>query len=111
MVLKHGLAATAVFAATLLGLGLGVHARTADGRLHANVPPRPSVPKVGAPTVEEAGPVTSRNGTILPPYNTTYYFDQLIDHNNPSKGTFKQRFWHTYEWYERGACSGHPGNS
>ncbi|KIK54084.1 hypothetical protein GYMLUDRAFT_232374 [Collybiopsis luxurians FD-317 M1] len=46
--------------------------------------------------------VVSRNGTQLPPYNTTYYFDQLIDHTNPSLGTFKQRFWHTYEWYETG---------
>ncbi|KAF9057889.1 peptidase S28 [Panaeolus papilionaceus] len=47
-------------------------------------------------------PVTSRNGTTLPPYNTVYYFDQLIDHNNPSLGTFKQRFWHTWEFYEPG---------
>ncbi|KAJ3985743.1 serine carboxypeptidase S28-domain-containing protein [Lentinula detonsa] len=47
-------------------------------------------------------PVISRNGTQLPPYNTTYYFDQLIDHSDPSKGTFKQRFWHTYEFYEAG---------
>ena len=105
MVLKHGLAATAALAATLfLGLGHvdGAHARTPDGRLHANVPPRPSVPKVSMPTAEESGPVTSRNGTVLPPYNTTYYFDQLVDHNNPSKGTFKQRYWHTYEFYETG---------
>ncbi|KAL1734330.1 peptidase S28 [Schizophyllum commune] len=48
------------------------------------------------------GPIHSRNGTELPPYNTTYYFDQLIDHNDPSKGTFKQRYWHTYEHYEEG---------
>lgn len=109
MVLKHGLAATAAFAATLLGLGLGVQALTPDGRLHANFPPRPSVPKVGAPTVEEVGPVKSRNGTTLPPYDTIYYFDQLIDHNNPSRGTFKQRFWHTYEFYERGMRSHHVG--
>ncbi|KAH9943103.1 uncharacterized protein BXZ73DRAFT_97158 [Epithele typhae] len=47
-----------------------------------------------------SAPVTSRNGTTLPPYNTTYYFDQLIDHNNPSLGTFQQRYWHTYELYE-----------
>jgi len=38
----------------------------------------------------------------LPPYNTTFLFDQLIDHNNPSLGTFKQRFWHTWEFYESG---------
>lgn len=38
----------------------------------------------------------------LPPYNTTYYFNQLIDHNNPSKGTFQQRYWHTAEYYKPG---------
>jgi len=75
-----------------------VHAITRDGRAHANVPPAPIVPSV--PVVE--APVTSRNGTTLPPYTTIYYFDQLIDHNNPSRGTFQQRFWHTYEFYEPG---------
>ncbi|KAL7282649.1 hypothetical protein ACG7TL_004122 [Trametes sanguinea] len=74
-------------------------AKTVDGRLHANMARRPSVPIVPLPDV---GPVTSRNGTQLPPYNTTYYFDQLIDHTNPSLGTFKQRYWTTYEWYEAG---------
>ncbi|KAI0638520.1 peptidase S28 [Trametes polyzona] len=74
-------------------------AKTRDGRLHGNIARRPSVPAVAAP---EDGPVTSRNGTQLPPYNTTYYFDQLIDHTNPSLGTFKQRFWTTYELYEPG---------
>ena len=63
------------------------------------------------PTAEESGPVTSRNGTVLPPYDTTYYFDQLIDHNNPSLGTFKQRYWHTYEWYERGGSTSTRGES
>lgn len=38
----------------------------------------------------------------LPPYDTTYYFDQLIDHNDPSKGTFQQRYWHTAEYYQEG---------
>ncbi|KIK60910.1 hypothetical protein GYMLUDRAFT_73702 [Collybiopsis luxurians FD-317 M1] len=47
-------------------------------------------------------PVVSRNGTLLSPYDTVYFFDQLIDHTNPSLGTFKQRYWHTYEWYETG---------
>ncbi|KAI0725259.1 peptidase S28 [Fomitopsis betulina] len=42
------------------------------------------------------------NGTELPPLNTTYHFDQLIDHNNPSLGTFKQRYWHTWEFYKSG---------
>ncbi|KAJ7498558.1 serine carboxypeptidase S28-domain-containing protein [Mycena latifolia] len=70
-----------------------------DGRPHANFLRKPTLPIV---PVEHTGPVTSRNGTILPPYNTTYTFQQLIDHNNPSLGTFTQRFWHTYEFYEEG---------
>ncbi|KAJ7500042.1 hypothetical protein FB451DRAFT_1430813 [Mycena latifolia] len=53
-------------------------------------------------SVEPTSPVTSRNGTILPPYNATYYFQQLIDHNNPSLETFTQCYWHTYEMYEPG---------
>lgn len=77
-----------------------VDAKTADGRLHGNIARRPSVPTVPAPV---DGPVTSRNGTALPPYNQTYLFDQLIDHTNPSLGTFKQRFWTTAEWFEKGA--------
>ncbi|KAJ6475650.1 serine carboxypeptidase S28-domain-containing protein [Mycena vulgaris] len=70
-----------------------------DGRPHANFFPKPTIPIV---PVEQTGPVTSRNGTILPPYNTTFFFQQLIDHNNPSLGTFTQRYWHTYEFYESG---------
>jgi hypothetical protein len=36
---------------------------------------------------------SSSNGTavVLPPYDTIYYFDQLIDHHNPALGTFQQR--------------------
>lgn len=37
-------------------------------------------------------------------YKEVYYFDQLIDHRDPSKGTFKQRYWHNYEFYEPGEC-------
>ena len=59
----------------------------------------PLVHKVEVP---DETPVVDRNGTELPPLNTTYYFDQLIDHNNPSLGTFKQRYWHTWEFYETG---------
>ncbi|KAF8995657.1 serine carboxypeptidase S28-domain-containing protein [Cyathus striatus] len=71
-----------------------------DGRMHGNIMHPPTVPIVSMAGPDS--PVTSRNGTILPPYNTTYFFDQLIDHNNPSLGTFKQRFWHTWEFYEPG---------
>ncbi|KIP03851.1 hypothetical protein PHLGIDRAFT_25906 [Phlebiopsis gigantea 11061_1 CR5-6] len=36
----------------------------------------------------------------LPPLNMTYYLDQLVDHTSPGLGTFKQRYWHTWEWYK-----------
>ncbi|KIM46447.1 hypothetical protein M413DRAFT_314906 [Hebeloma cylindrosporum] len=77
-----------------------VSARLPDGRPHGNMLRPANIPLVSLPS--PVMPVTSRNGTVLPPYTTTYFFDQLIDHNNPSRGTFKQRFWHTYEFYEPG---------
>ncbi|PPQ79519.1 hypothetical protein CVT25_003401 [Psilocybe cyanescens] len=77
-----------------------VSARLPDGRFHGNMMRPANVPFVSPP--DPGLPVTSRNGTVLPPYTTVYYFDQLIDHNQPSLGTFKQRFWHTYEFYESG---------
>jgi len=58
----------------------------------------PLLPKVPAP--ERA--LTSPNGTALPPIDTVYYFDQLIDHNNASLGTFQQRYWMSWEFYEPG---------
>lgn len=61
-------------------------------------PPKPLIPKVKV----RQGPVFDRNGTSIPPYNTVYEFDQLIDHTNPGLGTFKQRYWHTWEFYQPG---------
>ena len=66
---------------------------------------RPSIPRMETPSEEL--PVVSRNGTQLPSYTKTYYFNQLIDHNNPSLGTFRQRYWHTYEFYEPGEPTPH----
>ncbi|PBK97921.1 hypothetical protein ARMGADRAFT_1076366 [Armillaria gallica] len=79
---------------------LRVNGALRDGRIHGNAIPRPSIPVVTIENPDE--PVLSRNGTVLPPYNTTYIFNQLIDHTNPSLGTFQQRYWHTYEFYEPG---------
>ncbi|KAG9312786.1 serine carboxypeptidase S28-domain-containing protein [Chiua virens] len=59
---------------------------------------RPSLPKVYVPERT----LTSPNGTVLPPLKTTYYFDQLVDHNNPSRGTFQQRYWMSWEYYQNG---------
>ncbi|KAG6910123.1 hypothetical protein DXG01_012882 [Tephrocybe rancida] len=87
-------------ASSLVLSSLLAAARLPDGRLHANMLRSPGIPLV--PLDNAGAPVVSRNGTELPPYDTTYYFDQLIDHKNPSLGTFKQRYWHTYEFYEPG---------
>ncbi|KAK0220832.1 hypothetical protein EDD85DRAFT_796930 [Armillaria nabsnona] len=35
-------------------------------------------------------------------YDTVYYYEQLVDHDDPSKGTFRQRYWHSAEFYEEG---------
>ncbi|KAG6809627.1 hypothetical protein H0H92_015482 [Tricholoma furcatifolium] len=75
------------------------YAASQDGRI--KIPTfRPSIPQVSLAYPD--APVVSRNGTILPSYDTVYEFNQLIDHNNPSLGTFTQRYWHTYELYEPG---------
>ncbi|EKM56517.1 uncharacterized protein PHACADRAFT_183166 [Phanerochaete carnosa HHB-10118-sp] len=75
-------------------------------RPNANIPRPPAL----RPLTGLDGPVYHvSTGTVLPPLNTTYYFDQLIDHTNPSLGTFKQRYWHTWEWYEEGD-TGYLGN-
>ncbi|GJE86471.1 serine carboxypeptidase S28 [Phanerochaete sordida] len=66
---------------------------------NANLPRPPTVPPVPAPDIAVYHVAT---GAVLPPLNTTYYFDQLIDRANPQLGTFKQRYWHTWEWYEKG---------
>ncbi|KAG2749898.1 hypothetical protein P692DRAFT_201788590 [Suillus brevipes Sb2] len=58
----------------------------------------PSLPKVSVPERS----ITSPNGTALPNITTVYHFDQLIDHDNPGLGTFKQRYWMNWEYYEPG---------
>ena len=89
--LLSNLRKVAMAAILLLNVAAPVHAKA-----------RPPLPGVHPMSPPANVPVTSRNGTTLPSYDTTYYFDQLIDHNNPSLGTFQQRYWHTYEFYEPG---------
>ncbi len=48
--------------------------------------------------------VTDADDQTIPPFDEVYYFDQLIDHENPELGTFKQRYYHTWEWYHQGTC-------
>jgi len=86
---------------TLFSLISSCSGRLPDGRLNGNIPHQPNIP------VARLGdrirlPVVSMDGTELPPYNTIYYFDQLIDHTNPSLGTFKQRYYHTSEYHKPG---------
>ncbi|KDQ15604.1 hypothetical protein BOTBODRAFT_624461 [Botryobasidium botryosum FD-172 SS1] len=58
-----------------------------------------------------ARPLPVKRGVQLPPHNTVYTFDQFIDHQtercppftgNPSLGTFKERYFFSYEFYEKG---------
>ncbi|KAG0695749.1 peptidase S28 [Suillus ampliporus] len=51
----------------------------------------PSLPNLSAPERPHSLPI-----------NTVYYFDQLIDHNDPGLGTFQQRYWMNWEFYEPG---------
>lgn len=68
---------------------------------------RPSIPKIPLPERS----VTSPNGTALPPITTVYHFDQLIDHENPNLGTFQQRYWMGWEFYEAGIAFSVPSMS
>ncbi|KAG1787153.1 serine carboxypeptidase S28-domain-containing protein [Suillus plorans] len=60
-----------------------------------------SLPKLSAPQRS----VISPNGTALD-ITTVYHFDQLIDHDNPGLGTFKQRYWMNWECYKPGMSRG-----
>jgi hypothetical protein len=53
----------------------------------ASVPARTRRLRVSLPSLDEG--VSDANGT----------FNQLIDHNNPSLGTFPQRYWYNTQFY------------
>ncbi|KAG1833222.1 peptidase S28 [Suillus subalutaceus] len=60
-----------------------------------------SLPKIPVPQRSITSPsVTALPG--VPNITTVYYFDQLIDHNNPGLGTFQQRYWMNREFYKPG---------
>lgn len=66
--------------------------------------PRPPLPPpLDADKVQIAMDPLDTNGSALPPLTTTYYFNQLIDHKDPSKGTFQQRYWMAWNFYKDGA--------
>ena len=62
---------------------------------------RPRIPRISVPERS----ITDPNGTALPPLTTVYSFNQLIDHNDPSHGTFQQRYWMNWEFYRSGTFS------
>ncbi|KAH8830287.1 serine carboxypeptidase S28-domain-containing protein [Flagelloscypha sp. PMI_526] len=69
-------------------------AQTHSRHAHPNF--QPMMPGIPIVTEHPEGLATA------PPLNFTYYFDQLIDHDDPSKGTFKQRYWHNAQYYQTG---------
>ncbi|EFI27013.1 endoprotease [Coprinopsis cinerea okayama7 len=50
-------------------------------------------------------PATDVQGRTIPDYDVLYEYDQLVDHNNPELGTFKQRYYHTWEFYKPGTLA------
>lgn len=65
---------------------------------HVRLRRKPGITRVPLPD----RPVTpGPNGTSLPPLGTVYQFEQRIDHNDTGRGTFKQRYWANWEFYER----------
>ncbi|KDQ20234.1 hypothetical protein BOTBODRAFT_142776 [Botryobasidium botryosum FD-172 SS1] len=62
----------------------------------------PNLLRLSPPAAATPTHLPVKDGVTLPPYNTTYTFEQLIDHTNPGLGTFKQRYFFTHEYYEPG---------
>ena len=85
--------------AVLLTISTYADASLPGGRPYGNFAPPSVLPVV---EFDDTGPVISKNGSQLPPYSQVYYFLQPIDHNNVDLGTFHQRYWFTYEFYEPG---------
>ncbi|KAF8699317.1 Serine protease S28, partial [Rhizoctonia solani] len=83
----------------IVAIALAVGSGVLGGHI---VPPSPSVPLAQAPSTPPVRANSNGTTELLPPYDTIYYFDQLIDHKNPSLGTFKQRYYFTYEFYQPG---------
>ena len=93
------LAVSLLSIATLAHAATAPRFRTPEGR---PTPPRASVPISTAPDHLHSFTRTAKAGATLPALGTTYYFDQNIDHNNPSLGTFRQRYWMDWEFYQPG---------
>ncbi|TFY55378.1 hypothetical protein EVG20_g9336 [Dentipellis fragilis] len=88
------------FVTPLLVLAGSALSKLSDGRLTGNMAPPPIVKKVQLRG--DGSRNHSKTGATLPPLGTVYTFDQLIDHDTPRLGTFKQRYWVDWEFYESG---------
>lgn len=86
-----------LFYATII-LGGCALSRAFDRR---RVSKAPEIPQVDMGAMDYSMP----SFVTVAPYDTVYYFDQPIDHDGPSKGTFKQRHWHRAEFYNEGLHS------
>ena len=63
------------------------------------------------PPVESTGNVDMFSASAAAQANLTgsAFFNQLLDHDDPSKGTFQQKFWWSSEFWEGpGSPVGHP---
>lgn len=58
--------------------------------VQAAIPPKPVPPPLAARKEVDHGSATFQQFT----------FQQLIDHSNPSLGTFSQRYWFNAEWWK-----------
>lgn len=59
----------------------------------------PSASAFGTSHFQKRQPLEPRSSTSYNDYTTEYYFEQLIDHSNPSAGTFKQRYFFSDQYY------------
>ena len=73
-------------------LVLLLHVAASDATLFGRnklVPPYEKHPSID---VAIDDPTVSHTGSA--------FFQQLLDHDDPSKGTFQQKFWWNSEWWE-----------
>jgi pimeloyl-ACP methyl ester carboxylesterase len=67
------------------------------------LPPRPLAPAFSAPdALENYAFRIAQSDEEHPSLKTVYLFDQYVDHNDHTQGTFKQRYWVSWEFYEPG---------
>jgi hypothetical protein len=80
------------------------YALALKGYSNPGLTPRPLPPAISAPpSLEFHAFLVTPSGDEHPPLGTVYYFNQYIDHNDPKRGTFKQRYWVSWGFYEPGA--------